>query len=185
MAKTGVEYVRYSKIEDGKYTGGKSGGTLVTFNGSPNKLTNADWGDNTKVASHNSVNQINLSMELNDLQGDVYADLCGHEYDQETKKVTIKSTDNAPYVGVGAVGKSDRSQGTVYVMKFYPNVQFGDPNDDNTTQSNSITYNHTTIEGIGYPDENHILKIEQEFDTLDAAKSALDELLAAPAEAGG
>ena len=186
MPKKGiVSHVKYSVITEGKYTGAKDGGTLVNYNGSPNKLQAEDWGSNQQVASTNSVNKINLSMELNDLQGSVYAELCGHDYDDETKKVTIKSSDNAPFVGVGAVGDSERGGRTVYILKFYPKVQFGDPNDDNTTQNDTVTYNHTTIEGVGYPNEQKVLKIEQEFDTETEALSALDELLKVPSGVGG
>ncbi len=179
MSKVGIQSVMYSKFEKGKYTGGKEIGTLVAFNGAPNKVEAEDWGDNKKVESNKSVNKITLSMELNDLAGQEYAELCGHEYDPETKKVTIKSTDNAPIVGIGAIGNSERGGKDVFVMKFYPHMQFGEPNDDNSTGTETIEYKHTTIEGTGYPDDTGTLKIEQEFDTLEAAKAELTKLLAA------
>lgn len=182
MSKVGIQSVMYSKIENGKYTGAKEIGTLVTFNGTPNKVEAEDWGDNRKVESNKSVNKINLSMELNDLAGKVYADICGHTYDEETKKVTVKSTDNAPNIGIGAIGDSEREGKPVFILKFYTNMQFGEPNDDNSTKTETIEYKHTTVEGTGYPDENNVLKIEQEFDTLEAAKMELETLLAAPTE---
>ena len=84
MSKLGIQSVKYSKMdENGKYTGAKEIGTLVTFNGSPNKIEAEDWGDNRAVESNKSVNKINLSMELNDLAGAEYADLCGHTYDND------------------------------------------------------------------------------------------------------
>ena len=181
MAKKGIQYVKYSKIsEDGKYTGAKDISTLVTFNGSPNKVEAEDWGDNHLVESNRSVNKINLSMELNDMAGEQYADLCGHEYDQETRMVTVKSTDNAPFVGIGAVGNSERNGKEVYIMKVYPNMQFSEPGDDNSTGKETIEYKHVTIEGTGYPDKEDQLKVEQEFDTLAEAKAALDKFLEAP-----
>lgn len=183
MSKLGIQCCKYSKVdENGKYTGPKEAGTLVNYNGSPNKVEAEDWGDNHVVESNRSVNKVNLSMELNDLEGEKYAELCGHEYDPETKKVTIKSTDNSPYVGIGAIGNSERNKKEVYILKFYPKMQFSEPNDDNSTGTETKEYKHTTIEGVGYPDDNNMLKMEQEFDTLEAAEAELDKLLAA---AGG
>ena len=180
MSKVGIQCVKYPKLnETGKYAGAKDIGTLVQFNGAPNKVNGEDWGDNHIVESYQGVNKITLSMELNDMAGAVYADLCGHEYDQETKKVTVKDTDNAPYVGIGAIGNSERSGKKVFVMKFYPKMQFGEPNDDNSTEAGTRDYKHTTVEGTGYANEAGELKIEQEFDTLAEAKTALDKMLAA------
>lgn len=178
MSKVGIQCVRYSKKDPaGKYTGAKEIGTLVTFNGSPNKVEVEDWGDNRAVESNKSVSKITLSMELNDLAGAVYADLCGHTYDEETKKVTVKTTDNAPYVGIGAIGNSERNKVPVYILKFYPNMQFGDPTDENSTETETKAYKHATVEGTGYPEKDGTLKIEQEFATLEEAKAALEKLL--------
>lgn len=183
MSKVGIQSVKYSKRDaQGKFTGAKEIGTLVTFNGTPNKQSAEDWGDNRTVESNKSVNKYTLSMELNDLAGKEYADICGHEYNEETKKVTIKSTDNAPHIGIGAVGNSERGGKEVFIMKLYPNAQFGDPNDENSTETETKSYKHTTIEGDCYPDDNtKELKIEQEFDTLAEAIAELDKLLAVPA----
>lgn len=180
MAKKGIQCVKYSKIgEDGKYTGPKDISDLVTFNGSPNKVEGEIWGDNGISESNKSVNKINLSMELVDLAAKEYADLCGHNYDEQTKKVEVKNTDNAPYVGIGAIGNSERGGKEVYIMKVYPKMQFGDPNDDNSTEKETIEYKSTTIEGTGYPNDENLLKVEQEFDSLEEAKTALDKFLAA------
>ena len=185
MSKLGIQSVKYSKFDDkGKYTGAKEIGTLVTFNGSPNKIEAEDWGDNRKVESNKSVNKISLSMELNDLAAKEYADLCGHAYDEASKKVTVKSTDNAPMVGIGAIGNSERNGKEVFILKIYPNMQFGEPNDDNSTETETKEYKHTTLEGAGYPDAENNVKIVQEFDSLQEATAALEEFLAAPAEGG-
>lgn len=180
MSKLGIQCCKYSVMDEaGKYSGPKEGGKLVAFNGSPNKTEAEDWGDNTIVESNKSVTKINLSMELNDLEGEKYAELCGHTYETESKKVTIKTTDNSPFVGVGAIGNSERNKKDVFILKFYPKMQFSDPNDDNSTGTETKNYKHVTIDGVGYPDKDNVLKIEQEFDTLEEAKTALDKLLTA------
>lgn len=179
MSKVGIQCVKYSKLEKGKYSGAKDISTLVTFNGTPNKVEVEDYGDNKAVESVKMVNKIELSMELNDLAGDVYADLCGHTYDTDTKKITIKTTDNSPYVGLGAIGNSTRSGKDVFVLKFYTKMQFSEPTDENSTETETIEFKHVTLEGTGYPDDSNTLKLEQEFDTLEEAKTALDKLLAA------
>lgn len=69
MSKVGIQCCKYSVMdENGKYTGPKDGGTLVSYNGSPNKVEAEDWGNNSIVESNKSINKINLSMELNDLE---------------------------------------------------------------------------------------------------------------------
>lgn len=183
MSKVGIQSVKYSKIVEGKYTGATEIGTLVTFNGTPNRVEGEDWGDNRMVESNKSVNKIALSMELNDMAAKEYADICGHTYDETKKKVTVKTTDNAPYVGIGAVGNSERDGKNVYIMKFYPYMQFGEPGDDNATGKESIEYRHTTVEGTGYPNANNELKIEQEFNTLEAAEKELETLMQANTDA--
>lgn len=179
MSKVGIQCVKYSKLENGKYSGAKDISTLVTFNGTPNKVEVEDYGDNKAVESVKMVNKIELSMELNDLAGDVYANLCGHTYDTDTKKITIKTTDNSPYVGLGAIGNSTRSGKDVFVLKFYTKMQFSEPTDENSTETETIEFKHVTLEGTGYPDDSNTLKLEQEFETLEEAKTALDKLLAA------
>ena len=186
MSKLGIQSVRYSKMDESEnYSGAKEIGTLVTFNGTPNNVSVDDYGDNGVVESNRSVNQIALSMEMNELAGKEYADLCGHTYDEETKKVTVKTTDNAPYVGIGAIGNSERKGRAVYVLKFYPKMQFSDPTDENSTETETKEYKHSTVEGTGMPNKEKVLKVEQEFDTLEEAQEALDKLLEAPAEEAG
>ncbi len=184
MSKLGIQHVRYSKLnEKMEYTGAKEISTLVTFNGTPNKQEAEDWGDNRAVESNKSVNKFSLSMELNDMAGEVYADLCGHEYDSETKKVTVKSTDNAPYVGLAAIGNCERNKKEVFVLKIYPMMQFGDSNDENSTETETKQYKHVTIEGTGYPHEKtKVLKVDQEFDTLDAAVTEMENFFKAAVE---
>lgn len=177
MPKKGIQYLKYSKIVDGKYTGACDISTVATLNGSPEKTEGEAWGDNRVVASAKLVKKIGLSLELNDLAAKEYADICGHTYDETSKKVTVKSTDVAPYIGIGAIGNSERDGKEVFILKLYKKAQFGDPNDENSTETNSIDYKNTTLEGTAYPDDSDELKIEQEFDTLAEAKTELDTLL--------
>lgn len=58
-------------------------------------------------------------------------------------------------------------------------MQFSDPNDENSTATETKNYKHVTIDGTGYPNEENVLKLEQEFDTLEEAETELDKLLAA------
>lgn len=183
MSKLGIQCVMYAKRDKtGKYDGAKDISTLVQFNGAPNNITAEDFGDNRAVLSHRSTNKINLSMELNDMAGKEYADICGHQYDEETKKVTIKSTDTSPYIGIGAIGNSEKEDGSeVFIMKMYKKTQFSEPNDDNSTQTDTVEYKHVSLEGTCYPDETDgmTMKIEQEFETLELAKAELTKLLQA------
>lgn len=176
MAKTGIEYAIRAKLsEDGTYSGGTSFGPHSTFNGTPTVSDVKDYGDNRTVLTDKSVTGGTISIEVNDMANETYAECLGHTIDAEKKTVTCKVDDIPPLFGVGAVGTSRRETGYAYISKWYPKVQFKEPNDENSTRQENVTFTHVTLEGDLFQNDSGIWKETAEFDTLAAAKAWLDE----------
>ncbi len=180
MAKKGIEYAVFGLLDEktGTYSGGKYLSPVVNFNGAPAKSNASDYGDNRALETDNSVTGGTLSIELNNDEDEIYVFLLGHEK-SENGAIAYNVNDTPPYVGCGAVGKS----GGKYVGKFYTKVQFGEPNDDNTTRQENTTFNHVTLEGTILIPEDGTWKIRQEFDTLEAAKEWLNKKVGIGAQA--
>lgn len=175
MAKLGFEYVAAGKLDEatGKYSGGRHLGEAATFNVTVSANDVKDYGDNHAVLTDTSVTGGTVSIELNDMLEELNAFLLGHTYEEETKNLICKKDDIAPYLGLGAVGISKKA-GYRYIAKFYKKVQFREPNDENATQTDTVTPAHTTLEGNMFVPEDNIWKEQQTFDTLDEAKKWLN-----------
>ena len=99
--------------------------------------------------------------------------LLGHQMDVSKKELVYDVNDVAPYVGIGAIGTSRRSGANVFVGKFYKKVQFGEPNDENSTKQETTTFGHDSIEGTILIPEDGIWKEEGEFKTEAEAEAWL------------
>lgn len=180
MAKKGLEYVVFGKLQkDGSYKEGKRLSPASTFTGTPTKSNAKDYGDNVLQEVDNSVTSVSLSVELNNDVDEIYTYLLGHEQAEPGGEILIKSTDVAPFVGAGAIGKSEDK----WKVKFYTKVQFSDPTDENQTKQENTSFAHVTLEGTGVPDDNDTLIITKSFDTLAAAKDWLNKKVGITGEA--
>lgn len=177
MAKKGFEYVvvgKYSE-ETGKCTEGKYMGPSSTFNVNVTSNDVKDYGDNRAIVTDTSVTGGTTSIELNEMVNESYAYLLGHTHNKEDDTVTCNKDDVAPFVGLGAVGVSrDADLKDKYTAKFYPKCQFKEPNDENATQGESLTFTHTTLEGNMFVPEDGQWKEQQTFKTLKEAKTWLN-----------
>lgn len=176
MAKKGIEYVVFGKLNeaDGTYSDGMYFSETAAFNGQPTKSSAKDYGDNRLVEVDNSITGGTLKWEANREDDEMYIYLLGNKAaagEGEEKGIIHNANDEAPFVGVGAVGKS----GSKYRVKFYNKVQFSEPNDDNSTKQETTTFNHVTLEGEIFVLEDGKWKEEYTFDTLAAAKAWLDK----------
>lgn len=175
MAKKGIEYCVFGKLqEDGSYTDGKYLSPAAKFDGNPTKSNAKDYGDNRVVDTESAVTGGTLTVELNDDEDELYTYLLGHkERTEGGGEIAYNTEDEAPFVGVGAVGKS----GKKYVAKFYPKVQFSEPNDENSTRQENTTFNHITLEGEIIVPEDGEWKRRKTFATLKEAKEYLNGIL--------
>lgn len=164
MAKTGIKKVYVGKWSaEGTYSEGKKLGTTAGFNGNPNANDAVDYGDNGAQETDKSVTGGTVSLEQNELTLEEKSMLLGHGLDESKKELVYNVNDVAPYVGIGAIGTSRRSGANVFVGKFYKKVQFGEPNDENSTKQETTTFGHDSIEGTILIPEDGIWKEEGEF----------------------
>ena len=190
MAKVGFEYVVAAELDEKnaksadtvKYKNAKVIGPAANANGTPNVSDVKDYGDDNTVETDTSVTGGTISLELNEPTMENEAWLLGHKTTEEGGMIR-NGEDIAPYVGVGFVGKSKRNGKMVYRSKIYLKSQFKVPNDENATKQESITFNHTTMEGNLFLLENGDWKIENEFESLAEAKAHVNKVLCLVAEA--
>ena len=173
MAKKGIRYFIAGKLNKttGAYTDGKWFGPVAAFNGTPNSSDVKDYGDDHCVETASEVTGCALSVELNNDDLETQAYLLGHTLTDG--ELLVNADDEAPYVGCGAIGKS----GSKWRAKFYLKGKFAEPNDENSTKQESTTFGHITLEGDFVTMDNGDWKKEKEFDTLEAAKAYLNNLV--------
>ena len=184
MAKVGFEYVVAAELDTAvsvskataKYKNARVISPAATVNGSPTTSDVKDYGDDRAVETDVSVTGGTLSLELNEPTMENEAWMLGHEV-EEAGGMVRNVNDIPPYLGVGFVGKSKRNGKLVYKSKIYLKSQFREPNDENQTKQENVTFSHTTLEGNLFQLENGDWKVENEHETLDAAKTAVNTLL--------
>ena len=77
---------------------------------------------------------------------------------------------------MGAVGISRAEDNKdKYTAKFYKKCQMKEPNDENATQAETLTFTHTTLEGNMFVPEDGNWKEQKTFATLKEAKTWLNE----------
>ena len=169
MAKIGVRKMFYAKYSaDDTYTGGKQFGKISSFNFTPTASNVKDYGDDVVAEVFNELQGGTISIEANQLTLAEKADLLGHEYAAATGMV-VKADDEAPYVGVGAIGVEVSGGSKIYVAKWYNKLMFHEPNDENSTKQESVSPAHTTIEADVVPQDDYTITSAQTFDDEDDA----------------
>ena len=188
MAKIGFEYTVIGKLSedtDGtpSYSDSMYMGPNAAFNVTVNSNDVKDYGDDRVVETDTSVIDGTISVEHNELTLEQEAYMLGHTLGT-SGQIVYNDTDEAPFLGIGIVGKSKRSGSRVYTAKVYYKTQFREPSDENATKQDSTTFTHTTLEGNMYTLKNGDWKTAQEFTSLSDAKDFLDELFGVEAETG-
>lgn len=175
MSKYGIEYAVFAKKNnDGSYTDGRWLSPVANYNGSPNVVSGSDYGDNHSLDAESYVAGGTLTVEFNRDQNEIYTFLLGHEQ-SDSGEIAYNASDEAPIVGTGAVGRTN-GKNRKWIAMFYKEVQFHEPNDENTTRNNSIQHNHTTLEGEIMIPEDGLWKFRKSFDSLEQAKAYLNNL---------
>ena len=165
MAKIGVRKAFYAKYTaDGTYTGGAQFGKISSFNFTPTISSVKDYGDDAVSEVSNEMSGGTLSIEANQLTLQERAFLLGHTY-TEQDGLLVNANDTAPYVGFGAMSVEQVSGVKSYVAKWYKKLMFKEPNDENSTKQENVSFQHTTIESDVVPQENYDISITKSFAT--------------------
>ena len=77
----------------------------------------------------------------------------------------MNANDTAPYVGFGAMSVEQSSGTKAYVAKWYKKLMFKEPNDENSTKQENVSFAHTTIEADVIPQENYDVSITKSFES--------------------
>lgn len=184
MAKVGFEYIVAAKLdtttsvskETAKYTEARVIGPAANVNFTINTNDAKDFGDDNVVETDVSPTGGTASLELNEPTMQNEAWMLGHTVTEDNGMVR-NANDIPPYVGIGFVGKSIRSHKMIYKAKIYLKAQFKEPNDENATKQDSVTFTHTTMEGNLFVLQNGDMKAENEFETLTEAKAYVNKIL--------
>lgn len=165
MAKKGIRYCVFAKAtphnqEDIGFTYDEATrfSPVASISGSISSYNAKDWGDDRAVEVASGISSGSLALELNydDHQTETY--LLGHWYDGSQDvdvpegatigNVIAKETDEAPLVGVAVIShESNQLFGLNWVVKIYSAVKFSEPNDENQTETDSVTFGHINLDG--------------------------------------
>lgn len=186
MAKKGIRYCFFGKYDawSTEYYGNTKDyyhsymrpSTVVTFNMAPNNTNAKDHGDDRVVEVENGTNGGTLNIELNSDQVRVYDYLLGHTLTGNTvptKELTFSEGDAPNAVGVGVIAKISGHSAYPWVIKFYPKVVFSEPNDENQTKTDNVTFGHLNLVGELLAGVNDIYKKEV---YVSSEEGALDYL---------
>lgn len=169
MAKIGVRKMFYAKYtSDGVYTDGAQFGKISTFNFTPTVSSVKDYGDDVVAEVSNEISGGTLAIEANQLTLEERAFLLGHTYTEEAG-LTVKADDVAPYVGVGALSVELVSGAKQYVAKWYKKLMFKEPNDENATKQENVSFAHTSLEADVLPQTDYVISMAKVFETETAA----------------
>lgn len=177
MSKVGLEYVVTATATvdastgEITYSGGKNISPAAAANATISTASGKDYGDNRIVAVENEVTGGTITLEFNHDEEDIKVSLLGHTKDSTSSEIEHNVSDVAPYVGVGMIGKNKKDNAVSYKGKWYSLVQFHEPNDENATRTESVTFGHTSLEGEIIIPESGLWKREKTFETLAAAKT--------------
>lgn len=190
MAHIGMKYPVAALWTEGEtYTKGFVVGKAIKFTGTPNKNDVDLYADDGIAETDKSVKDIGVSLNVDDLDLKVQADLLGHDYTEASasesggtatpKSVEVGSDDVAPYFGTGFYKRRRKNNVTSFTAIWLYKVQYSEPTEEAETKGESVNFQTPTIEGKAYPVEisgKTKLYKKAVFEKEEAAKAWLDGL---------
>lgn len=190
MASIGLRNAKYNQID---YTTKKYKaltdslvpvlGRLIDAKISPEKNNISLYADDIKVESDTSFKGGTVSITVDDVTDETYADIQGCKLSDE-KELTDNSEDVAPEIGYGHIVTKVYRGTKSYKVEFLPRIQITKVTADRKTKGESIEYNTVSIEAnvMELIDEINGMKIGdwrkvKSFTTLKEAQEYLDGLL--------
>lgn len=190
MAHIGMKYPVAAPWTEGEtYTKGFVVGKAIKFTGTPNKNDVDLYADDGIAETDKSVKDIGVSLNVDDLDLKVQADLLGHDYTEASagesggtatpESVDVGSDDVAPYFGTGFYKRRRKNNVTSFTAIWLYKVQYSEPTEEAETKGESVNFQTPTIEGKAYPVEisgKTKLYKKAVFEKEEAAKAWLDGL---------
>lgn len=190
MAHIGMKYPVAAHWTEGEtYTKGFVVGKAIKFTGTPNKNDVDLYADDGIAETDKSVKDIGVSLNVDDLDLKVQADLLGHDHTGASagesggtatpESVEVGSDDVAPYFGTGFYKRRRKNNETSFTAIWLYKVQYSEPTEEAETKGESVNFQTPTIEGKAYPVEisgKTKLYKKAVFEKEEAAKAWLDGL---------
>lgn len=155
MAKIGLNNFWYSvatiSAVDGSITYGTpaSPGKAVTFSMTPTLADASLYADDTLQEYDNQVTGADITLGIDRFDDTTANALLGHTFGTSPDTaVQISSTaDVAPYVGLGRVTRLMEDNVLKYRATVLKLVKFNEPNDEDTTRGETVTFNTYELNG--------------------------------------
>lgn len=184
MANIGLTNIWFSELTEASdgtpsYEGATNLGKAVSANVS---LTNNEatlYGDDALAESDTSFASGTITLSVTNDDDSVFAPLLGHAITEG--EVVKKSTDAAPYVGLGRIVTKMVNGAYKYKVEFLYKVKFAEPaSREEQTKGETIEFSTPSIEGIISTLADGTYSRTKEFTTKSDALTYLQGLLAAP-----
>ena len=145
---TNIWWANLTEALDGtaSYDGAKSLGKAVSASVSVSNNDAKLYGDDALAESDTSFSNGTVTFGVTDDDDSIFAPLLGHSLNEG--EVVKKSSDSAPYVGVGRIVTKMVNGAYKYKVEFLSKVKFSEPSRDETTKGESIEFATPSIEGI-------------------------------------
>lgn len=182
MAKIGLKYPVAAEILTENQSGaptydtGFSLGYAVEANVSVENSEQELYADDQLVESDTSFAGGTIDMNVDHLSEAIYATLLGHEVTTENgvSIVVAKTTDTAPYFGVGYVRVLKKSGIRKYRAVWLYKVRFSEPTDEGATKGKTVEFATEAISGSIYELPDGGWKDRGTFDSETDAKAWID-----------
>lgn len=159
MAKIGLKYPVYKSTEK-KGVIAKAIQADIAVDVNDVKL----YANDAIAESDRSFKNGTLTLGIDDLSDEIQAEFLGHKISEDGELVANES-DISPYVQVGFYGAKRLNNKNKFRAIWLHKVQFGEPNDTNSTKGETISFSTPSLEGTIMVDDDGNWKSEQTFDT--------------------
>ena len=180
MAKIGLTNFRYATLTEAAdgtptYGGAKTPAKAVSCSVSVENNDAKLFADDTLAESDTSFSSGTVTMGIDEDDLTTMAALLGHTITEG--EMVRKSTDTAPYVGLGRVVTKMVNGSYKYKVEILYKVKFSEPSQENTTKGESIEFGTTEIEGTISALANNEWSVAKQFDSKAAAVTYLETTL--------
>jgi phi13 family phage major tail protein len=188
MAHIGMKYPVAAPWKSGKTydTEGFVIGKAISFTGTPNKNDVDLYADDAVAETDKSTRDLSVSLNVDDLELKVQADLLGHTYtaagtgeSTDPESMVIGTDDIAPYFGTGFYKRRRKNNVTTFTAIWLYKVQYSEPTESAETKGESVNFQTPTIEGKAYAvevDGKTLLYEKAVHSTEAAAKAWLNKM---------
>ena len=185
MAKIGLSNLIWSRLTEGSdgtpsYDGAKTLGKAVSANVSITNNSATLYADNVLAESDTSFQSGTITCGVDEDADATFAPLLGHTITEGV--VVKKSTDVAPFVGVGRIITKMVSGVLYYKAEVLFKVKFAEPSQDNNTKGESIEFGTSEIEGTIATLANGKWSTSQTFTTKANALAFIQGIMASGVE---